>query len=464
MSQDRIEFVDSISPSAAVRLSLSAHPFSVLDNGTSLPPPGLKRVTVSTMLEDGSIIPAAAYENRTLTIHVQVQDRKNPAATIAQIQRLNRELDRGMNVLRWQPEPSVPAVYFRTFRAPDYSFTVDHGTNLWDIVLSIPAEPFAYGEAEDSADVVVRNNPQDPDNPKFFEITGIKGDVETPLIITVDAVMWYHQSVFATRRGGTPANAPRVLEAESMTMGTNTVVTASGTAYSGTGTNNTAVTTFTTNNIATTRLSVGTFPATPSPDVRGTYRVFARLNTSVANSSYRVRLYHGKRGVFNDSAVYTIFNTNRPVMVDCGLVQLPEGFDPQGIGPSGSRLSVAGGNFSFGIERTAGTGNAIWDYILFVPADDRFCIVNWGTVETSQYVMDGYQRAIYGMDASNNVIDIGAAYFTGDPPLVSPGVTNRVTYINDVSPTPGADDFNSWTATLTYTYFPRYLYVRPVNL
>jgi len=463
MPRDRIEFVDQISANASVRLSLSGWPWSVLDNGTSLPPPTLRRVTVSTMLEDGGIIPAAAYDNRVLTIHVQL-DASTPAESAVQLQRLNRELDRGMNVLRWQPEPSTPPVYFKTFRAPDYAFSVDHGINLYDITLTIAAEPFAYGEVETIPNVLVRNNPQDPDNPKFFELTGVKGDVETPMVITADAVMWYHQTVFATRRGGNPSAAPRVLEAEAMTMGTNTVVTASGAAYSGTSSNNTAVTTFTTNAITTNRLSVTTFPATPSVDVRGLYRVFARVNVSVAGTSFQLRLNHGQRGIFNDSQVYTISNLNRPVMVDCGLVQLPEGYNPSGIGPSNSPLAVAGGNFSFGALRTAGTGNLIWDYILFVPADDHFCIVNWGTVSTSSYVMDGYNRAIYGIDASGNVIDIGAAYFTGDPPVVSPGKTNRITYINDVSPSPGADDQVTWTTNLDLSYYPRYLYVRPVNL
>lgn len=462
MSGERIEFVDSISASANLRLSLTSGAFSVLQNGTSCPPPQLRRVTVDTMLGDGALIPASAFSNRVLTLHIQL--RSDNAADLASAwQLLNRELDRPYSILRWQPSSELPPVYFRTFRAPDYGQEVDHGLNLLDVTVAIEAEPFAYGEVVTSDTILVRNDPADPDNPKYFDVNNIAGDVETPLIITVGDVMWYHQTLFAVRRGGNPNLKPHVLQAEVTALGTNTTLGANNSAYSGSGQNN-AVTTFgSSNNLTVSRLGVNPFPVTASPDVRGTYRVFARVNATVANTSFVFRLWHGQRNISNDSNTYTITNLTRPVMVDLGLVQLPEGFDPIGIGPSGELLSVAGGNFGFSAQRTSGSGNLIWDYVIFVPADDHLCIVNWGTVLTDKYVMDGYQRAVYGLNAAGEVQDIGAAYFTGDMPMVSPGVANRITYINDVSPNPGADDLVSWYAEVTYRYYPRYLYVRPVN-
>jgi hypothetical protein len=464
MAFDRIEFVDSISDTATVRLSLSNAPFSLLLNGTDVSPPALRRVTVNTLLSDGSIIPAAAYDNRTIVLHIQC-DAPTPVLAAQYVQRLNQELDRPNNVLRWQPEPTLPAVYFKTFRAPDYTQSVDHGINLFDFTITIQAEPFAYGVRENSpSTVTINNDPAAGSNGKFFEISGVKGDVETPIMMTFGGGINSHQSVFGMRRGGTPSAAPLFLQAEAMTVGTDTATAANNTAYSGSGNNN-AVTTFSTStDITVARLTASVFPAGASTDVRGTYRVFARVNASTTGGTFQIRIYHGQRNVIQDSNNLVMSSIAFPRMVDLGLIQLPEGFDPVNTGPTNSQIPVAGTRIQLSATRLAGSGSLIWDYLMFVPANDRFCLINWGGVNPFSYVLDGYSRSVYGLNSSGQVVDIGAASFTGDIPYVAPGVTNRFVYINDVTPSPIVTDPVSGTCTLDWAYWPRYLYVRPVAL
>jgi hypothetical protein len=463
VGKERIEFVDSISASATIRLSLTTAPVGVLLSGTSVPPPPLRRVVVNTLLSDGSLIPAAAYDNREITIRVQV-DATTPAQAATFVQMLNRELDRQTNILRWQPEPDLPPVYFRTFRSPDYAQEVDHGINLFDFTIVLQAEPFAYGPQEFSpSTVTINNDPAAGSNGKFFEITGVKGDVETPMQFVLGGGIAYHQSVFGMRRKGTPSGAPLFLQCEAMTQGTDTSTQANNTAYSGSG-NNYCSTTFGTNNsLTTTRLSTSAFPSAANTNVRGVYRVFVRVNASANGSTFQLRMIHGLRGVSQDSNSFTINDTSRPMMIDMGLIQLPEGFDPVNNGPSGAALSVAGVAISFGASRLGGTASLFTDYMMFVPADDRFCLVDWGQAIPTSYVLDGYSRSIYGINGSGQVVDIGVAKFTGDIPYVTPGQTNRFVYINDVSPFPIVPDLASGTCTMDWSYWPRYLYVRPLT-
>ena len=464
MPQGQIGFVDSISLTATPRLLFTGS-WRVLKAGTDLSPPPFRRSWNSTLLSDGATVPAAAYDNRQLRIHLQL-DAADPGATFTQLQLLHRELDRPTNILRWQPESSLPPVWFRTFRAPDYEPDIDHGINLVDALLVIPAEPFAFGAREDLGTATVSNDPINTgSNGKFFDLTGIKGDVETPLQIRMsgsDATQ--RQTLFAVRRRGTPANMPFFLQAESMTLGTNAALAAGGSSYSGAGNNTVEVTPGTT--ALTQRLSTSAFPSSGGVDVRGTYRVFCRTNVTAPlppSGTFTVQLRHGTRAAVNtEMTMSRIDNLTQIRMIDLGLVQIPEGFDPPGNGPEGAPLAVAGIPLSVWASKISGT-SVIFDYLLFVPADDSLCIVNWGTSSPTTFVLDGQNRAIYGLNGSGQVADIATAYFVGDPPMVSPGVTNRIVVIRDVVPSTGNADAPATTYGITTSYWPRYLGVRPVS-
>jgi hypothetical protein len=133
-------------------------------------------------------------------------------------------------------------------------------------------------------------------------------------------------------------------------------------------------------------------------------------------------------------------------------------------GPSGVAYPVAGIPLKLHVSRDAGAlnGGLGLDYFLFMPADDTFAIVSWGTSTPTNFVFDGFSRAVYGLQGSA-VVDIANASFVGEPPKVSPNTTNRLWYINDVTPSPTAVDVVSGSASLTLSYWPRYLVVRPVS-
>jgi len=469
--KERIQFVDSISATAAIRLTLSADPWAVLFQGTDIQPPPLTRAINSTLLQDGAAIPAAAYENRTLRLHVQL-DTTDPTMAATQAQILHRELNRPMNVLRWQPEPSLPAMYFRTFRAPDYASQIDYGINLYDFQLEIPAEPFAYGLKEDFGPITVSSDVTAGSNGRYFDLTGIKGDVEVPIQLRfTGSDMARRQSVFAVRRRGTPSAMPFLLQCESMTQGTDTATSAGGTGYNPPSGTNTSLTTFASNQGLAQRLSTALFPAAGSVDVRGTYHVYGRLvptpPATLLNDPniVNIELRHGVRATRNKQVTIQRISTNTSTpMKDLGLIQLPEGADPGQNGPEGVPTPVAGVPLSLWAQQTSSTEDLIWDHLLFVPADDKYCIVNWSATTPTTFVMDGTNRAIYGLDASGNISDTLSTYFQGDLPMVSPNTTNRIVFIRDVTPdNTVAADTPAVSVTFNGSYWPRYLTVRPLT-
>lgn len=463
MPKERVQFVDSISDTAVIRLSLSDGGFGVLKDGTSLNPPTISRATTNSLMEDGSTIRASAYDNRVIILHLEL-DHPDAATAATQLQKLNRELDRPTNFLRYQPDPSIPAVYFRTFRAADYTQDHDHGINRYDLTCTIPAEPFALGLKEAAGTFSVSNNPANTGaNGKFFELTALKGDVETPLQLTfTGSQVTAKQAVIGVRRRGTPSAMPFFLQAEAMTMGTDTTTQANNAVYSGSG-NNSTKTTFATPSL-TKRLSTTAFPTSPDINARGTYRVFARFDDDLGSlSTYTAQLRHGARGIINDEVtIPNVFNFY--TMVDLGLIQLPEGVDPITNGPSGTEYAVAGVPLEIWTSRQAGAGQLICDYLLFMPADDRLCFINWNTGSPTSFVFDGYTRGVYGLDASGRIADVPTPSYVGDVPLVSPGsVTNRICYINEATFNPQNDDALANNVSITVAYWPRYLYVRPLT-
>lgn len=471
-AKERIQFVDSISANPVVRLSLSIAPWGVLKDGTSIPPPPLTRAINSTLLQDGAVIPAAAYENRTLNLHLEL-DANDPLTSATQLQKLHWELNRPSNILMWQPEPSLPAMYFKTYRAPDYTAEIDYGINRYDVQLQLPAEPFAFGLKEDFGPVVVSSDITAGSNGRYFDLTNIKGDVEVPLQLRfVGSEVANRQTVFGVRRRGTPSAMPLFLQAEAMTQGTDTATSAQGSAYNPTSGNNTSITTFASSQALAQRLSSAVFPASASVDVRGTYQVFFRglptfggttnpLNPNIVT----VELRHGVRAIRNKSVtLQRVISLQSIPLKELGLVQIPEGNDPVTNGPDGAALSTAGVPLSIWMSQSASTEDMLMDHLFFVPADDKYCVVSWSASVPTTYVLDGTNRAIYGLDGSGNITDTLSTSFVGDTPYASPGVTNRIVVIRDVSPdNSNIADGPSASLTISGSYWPRYLTVRPLT-
>src|SRR5437867_3258782 len=103
MAYDVLQFVDSVSATAALRLDLNDGVTWGVDVASiDFSPPPLRRAINGTLLVDGSTVSGSSYENRILKFTAQlVGSTVDTAAT--QTQLLNRELDRDSNYLKWQP-------------------------------------------------------------------------------------------------------------------------------------------------------------------------------------------------------------------------------------------------------------------------------------------------------------------------------------------------------------------------
>lgn len=457
-----VQFVDSIVASPTVRLDL-CNGVWILQPNSDLSPPGLRRATASTLLADGQAIPAAAYDNRVLRLVLRLDDGPVAAADTAagHLQRLARELDRPTNILKWQPGTSNP-VHFRTLRA-------EFDAIYWDPVqktatVAIPAEPFGYGLPQTVTPITVSNDPAAGSNGCFFDVTGVMGDVDTPLILKRPVTNVGEQSLFAVRRRGTPSNMPFVLQAESMTQVVDTAIAADGTMSGG----NRSRITFATNTTLVERLRMSTFPASSSVDARGAFRVFMRCRKNGNTSTVQVKAHYGSSS-FNTAqhAGDTLTITGTAVQwVEVHNVTIPVGADPV-RSLSGVEIPAEGICLILQASRTGGSDTLDIDCFLFLPADDRLAIVAWtpdGSAGTAdRLILDGDRDVIYGIiNATGEVASIGSTYYVGGLPMLSPGVTNRVFHLNEVTPQTAE---TTWPTTWSFEpfYIPRYLYVAPVG-
>lgn len=308
-----------------------------------------------------------------------------------------------------------------------------------------------------------------------LDISNVKGDVETPLIVSMastDSSTLRPTSLFAVRRRGTPSNAPFLQQAESLSLTTDTSTPGNDPAMSGTGFNYARCSFATTSGLTSRVVTAGNL-SLPT-DARGIYRIFARLRTTVGTDTIQVQWGWGNTsnsGVILNDAV-TINSTSSsaygPFYYELGLMQFPAGPDPVHDGYSGVELAVDQPFFGLYARRVSGTGSLDIDHFLFVPADDRLLLVKWPTTGTGYtWVLDGTHEMAIAKDNTGAIFSGNPAQLSGGVPMISPNVANRVVFVRTVG-IPGAfgapsPDAITNTVTLTPSYYPRYLYVRPAT-
>ncbi|MDP9145667.1 MAG: hypothetical protein M3N43_13425 [Actinomycetota bacterium] len=460
----RVQFVDAISATPTIRLNLNNDtPWRIHKEGTDLPPPRLRRAMAGSLLADGMTVPSAAYDNRVVTLSLVLYRDTTAEAAASALQDLAQELDRpGGNLLLWQPDTDAP-VFFRTLRS-------DFGSVRWEpaekrAVVTLYAEPFAYGLKETQSPVTVNNDPAAGSNGLFLDVSSVKGDVETPLCLSLPGTSINttggRQGAIAVRRRGTPSSAPFVLQCEAMTVGTNTTLQANDAVMSGSS-NNYLRCTFTSASLQA-RATMATFPAAAGVDVRGTYRVYLRYRKTVSGDviTARILAVADSQTVTNDTVTLPSGTDIR--YVDLGLLPWPLGPDPGDDGYSRTALAVKGYSLQIDAGRTSGSGNLDFDCLLFVPADDRFAVVKWPINPSTTVIVDSTRDMVYALGTVGEVRSTEFPQITGGLPMVSPGQTNRITFIRDVGSTAsGGDDKTGSTAVTSY-YWPRYLYARPAS-
>jgi hypothetical protein len=460
-----VQFVDKIDPNAAVRLDLTAGGWRVRREGTDVSPPTLNRAEVKSLLYDGVRVPASSYDARVLKLNLRVHAETADSAFL-QLQNLARELDRPENIIRWQPNGASQPVFFKTYRS-GIDRVYDTLMTRKEATLSILAYPFASGLRETAGTFTVSG---DPATGCFFDLTGIKGDVQTRLILSMPAsqviASGRRTSLVAVRRRGDITKTPFFIgQAEAMALaspgGGQTTATGTDAAMSGNGYARMNGLT----NAFVTRVTSAVYPAAPAPENFGTYRQFALLRKTNAADEKRVQsLIAGDSA--NPLGGPQVITPPGTVLrwADLGLFDLPQGSAPR-TNWAGTPWPVRGAQFRLAAAETAdGNGSLDVDCMIMVPADDAIAFVKWPAVTgPTTAVIDSTVPAAYCLGASGEQWSTQVITMAGYPLSASPGVGNRIIYIPDVGATSIAGHKKTDTTQITVEYYPQYLRVRPAG-
>jgi hypothetical protein len=463
-----LRFVDSIASSPGVRLNLNDGATWSMGQGTDFGIPPMRRQLSSTLIRDGDYVGATAYGNREINLALDLYPAANggtPDNVAAQIQALQRELDRPNNILQYTPNGATNTVFFRTFRASPDSVRYDPGRKA--VAVTVMAEPFALGLREDITAFTINNNPASGSNGLFANLTGIKGDVETPLFIEyADGAAGLRRAGYAigVRTGAAPY--PNLFQqAENMSPAFDTSIVADGTMSNGSKTR----TTFAGLPGLALRLSAN-FPASTDPagaENWGTFRVFARVAQTVATDTITMSVLIGG-GSLNQTV--TLTPKTQPQLVDLGTLDSTSGLPTVGGYGNEYRIADQAAIFVYA-GRTAGTGNLDIDYLVFVPADE--CFGAWAAFDdvlntTDLGVIDGVNDAVYVAEVITGATPgrhgLRTTTFSGSLPRVPPGNSRLVIVETTQSQaSPPTSNLLTSQVSMTCRYWPRYLLVRPVG-
>jgi hypothetical protein len=459
------QFVADMSgPSPTVNLDLNDHAGKRVLLGWKLGPTLFEKGYDSSPLRHGKRPTRSTGANQILEIPVEI-NKSSEALGAQAVEDLVRQLAVN-NILKVQLDGAPAPVFFRTFGDADFAAAV-RTVLIRDasVVLSIEAEPFAYGPRIEvtGSPFTVSNDPAAGTNPMRFDITGVLGDVETPLFLIATSTgatngllsKWTH---VGTRRRGTPSNYSNVIQAENMTQGTNATVTADATFSGG---SKSRISFGTATNVL--RLN-DTFPdnGTSVIDAAGEYVVYGRFAKTTAGDTISVQLGYGASStnpVMNDAVTLPAAAAG-PYWVNLGKVPVPAWTFAAQHGFSGVSTKVVLPFVGLYAARTAGSGNLDVDCLYFMPADESTVIVKWPSTDTT-YVLDATSAeggSAYAMTTALDevITTAGPAQIVGAGfPELIPGATNRIHWLRQVDPAGTVDGITNTTTIKAY-YWPRW--------
>jgi hypothetical protein len=456
---------DMASASPTVLLDINSGSIRVGD-GWELGPTPYEKGRAGGSLRHGQRVIRSNAGNQTLVIPIEIQGTSSDN-TAQLIENLGRQLAVD-NILKVQLNTTNP-VFFRTLADPGYGATVRKIlTQSMRVELEIEALPFCHGPRVEAtgSPFTVSNNPASA-NGCFFDITGVLGDAETPLLLLATSTgasgapsglvnKWTH---IATRRRGTPSGYSNLIQAEVMLSSTDTSVVADATMSGG----SKQRVTFATNTSLTVRLS-DQFPENnvATVEARGEYRVYAKVAKTVAGDVMNVQFRYGTGSVnhvINDAVTLPL--VTGPMLVDLGKIPVPSYADPGVHGFSGVQLKALTSWVGLYAQRVSGSGSLDIDFLYFVPADDQTLIVKFPNTDTT-YAIDGTTDAggsVYSLntalDTVNNTAFPPQIVGGGGFPEVIPGATNRIHFLRHVNPD-GSVDALTDTTTIRAYYWPRW--------
>lgn len=438
----------TITSPVQVRLDLNdGEAWGLKYEGTDMSPPPLRRASTASLMRDGETYPATAYGNRALRLRLDMLG-SSVDDVAARTQQLARELDRVSNYLMWQPDGATHPVFFKTCRA-DITRITDYpgpGT-LKTLDVVIPAEPFALGLRESLGGFTVTGDPP----AVYFDVTGVKGDVEVPLQLILDDFLPEDQpALFATRRWGTPSSVPHSHLPATWTLGTDASLSGARLLIDF-GSDDTLI-----------RRATWDLAALPSPDLRGRYRPFVKVDIDTSGT-FQIELIVD--GMGTNGSNFLTFSTD-------GLLRLPDIYLPLGLPSDATHtegMVVAPPEIGLNISRASGSSDLYVDYVLLIPVDDQTAIAGMVAAMPSGWSPGGtYTEGLVWDESGAWYPHRGGVAVTADQPMsragatqlhVSPNVTNRVYFLSSIASGPDVQP----SYVLDASYLPRYLRVRPAS-
>jgi hypothetical protein len=427
-----LKFVDQPVATPATLFDLNDKIDAAIDMGQTfdISPPPLKKSVSGNNMQDGGQLTAAAYQNRILQFDVQLgpQGAHSVSQKEQLLTELTMELSKPSNLLMYKASPTSAPIFFQTIRSDSYVVNSGGGSRKgWNLRCQVEALPFGLGVRHSIVNgVTITNDPASGTNPARLDITGVKGDAPAPAFINLGASFGATSYFIFSQRTRDTTITPFV-QAESGTLGTDTTLPGNDAAFSGAGSNY-ARTSFTTATM-TTRLTL-TIPT----QSKGTYRIFARIRNNTATTTYQVQTNFPGTSSFSGPIVEFSLTSGAISVIDLGLFDFPfPAAAPSQFGYSRlAASSYPAQTMQIQAARTSGTGTLDFDYLYFMPADERLLTIQ-GVAALGRIIIDGPNERAYGMSSGSDpfgvtrVLDNAGALvpsFGGFPNLV-PGVTNR---------------------------------------
>ncbi len=432
-------------------------------------PPALRRAVTSTLLRDGEYVSSSAYANRVIALDLDLLTTTQDL-NATEVQKLARLLDSPRSWLKFQPTGATAPVFFRTWRADAETIEEVVAASAYRrISISIPADPAAIGLREDTiAAVTVTHDPAAGTRGMFADTGTIKGDLATPMFAwlgnTVDPAEFM---VFATETA--PTGGIYYGQGEAATnLGADTSIAIShDAAFSGAG-NNSVIVSFVGTTAMVTRFTV---PITPLPPI-GEYRVFARVRSSNGALTYKIKAYMKSAGNLGPQASRVtiqdvgIPGPTSPAIVDLGVLSHPPLLSTPTYGYAGA-ITPAACSINIYASCSGGSTPAMYfDYIHLVPTGSMLIVTAGSPTSALGWVLDGPNDDDYHISTTSPITGSPTLYgkmagsFSsrqGGIPLLTENAVNRVHAII------GSNAAVTDTHSLSVSYWPKYLYLRPAS-
>jgi hypothetical protein len=324
----------------------------------SAPAPPAKFQWASSVDTEGSALASRGYENRTVTIALEISAAFNYGVLQDKVAKLHRE----GGTLKYNNDNIAQAMIFDVLATDGFETTFDEAHYLggiWSVQFSLTCKPFARGAEVDLGDNVETTLPA-----LIFTEATVTGDVPGLGRLVIDNDVASNQAFMIwgiqSRYYSSATTAALFYEAEGRELfGTTAIVTGPATA-SGGATNN-AISQTSLSALRTPMMSLRTTGGTYPTHV-GSFHIYARVQAPTANTG-QVNVWW-EWGIRDDTFLATnpafpVALENVWLWVDLGMVTIPPPVtgNPRWYGQLCANSTVAGDDLFV-------------DYVMLIPADE----------------------------------------------------------------------------------------------